>query len=53
MPTMSILIAAVVLIGFGLGLGVIIGYALGRRASARESQEGFAVLPPDSRPKDR
>ena len=53
MPVVSIMIVAVVLIGFGVGLGVIIGYALGRRARARESREGFAVLPPDSRPKDR
>jgi hypothetical protein len=49
---MGILLLAVVLISFGLGIGIIIGYFLGRRTTARENREGFAVLPPESRPND-
>jgi uncharacterized protein YneF (UPF0154 family) len=52
MMKMSILLVALVLIGFGLGIGIIIGYFLGRRATARENREGFAVLPAGSHPKD-
>ncbi|MDB5300760.1 MAG: hypothetical protein JWO87_2423 [Phycisphaerales bacterium] len=32
-------------IGFGLGVGIIVGYFLGRRSRSREMQAGFPVAP--------
>jgi uncharacterized protein YneF (UPF0154 family) len=32
-------------IALGLGVGIIIGYFLGRRIQSREQQKGFPVVP--------
>jgi hypothetical protein len=43
----TLLVLSVLCGSFGLGLGIILGYFVGRRAEARRRQVGFPVSPVD------